>query len=712
MEIREKYEVLDSTGVKTLCASLLQRGELHIAMDTETYYDEAHTITDSGKPVIARFINSRPQNKPFCLTMYVLEDELGYYIKEEDLHLLKDLLVGKDIHKIFHNLNYDAHMLLNVDLKLEHNLHDTMALAQLTDEERECKRPDKDGKPQPPKMSKALKHLGYHFLGEDAHEYEEAVLAVRVALAIERNCHKDDISYKDAMLADFPLMVNYAVFDTELTGRLFPILMADAVSQDLMRPYGIDMGAVVSGVNIERNGMKVDIDKAKLWQEEMQSRIGELKSTLAELMGGNEDFNPNSANELVMAYEMLYGVSEWTHMTDKGEYSTTAQVLKQFFCLDDDMTAFTNLILELRTVEKMCNTFVDGILFFVQHTGRVHPNFHVVANDFGRGGTVTGRLSSSNPNFQNFPKEPFTIGEKAYDIRELFVAGNERLFCYMDADQQEYRLLGHYGKDDVFVQFVRDGKDIHTATSSLLFNVPYDEVTKAQRKKGKTLNFGLVYGLGLVELASSLGAEFDKDAVKTAQKMLYSHYKAYDLPPHKPLHMFPLEKALQHVDVNDAVMLRGVKEYFSPNVQNALTEAKDMKKKYFAQFTGIQDFIKQAGELTKQRGWVKTWDGRKRHFKNPKQEAYKAPNSIIQGGCGSMLKLKLPELELALQGSNSFICNLVHDEVQFDMAPSDIERLVPVLNAILCDLPFRVPISWGVEYGHDWGNKFEDLKEA
>ena len=98
------------------------------------------------------------------------------------------------------------------------------------------------------------------------------------------------------------------------------------------------------------------------------------------------------------------------------------------------MKAFTDIILEIRTAEKISHTFIEGIIYYVQHTGRVHPNFHVVADDFGKGGTVTGRLSSSAINFQNLPKEPFEIGGRVYDIRELFIADEGRIFVYMDAD--------------------------------------------------------------------------------------------------------------------------------------------------------------------------------------------------------------------------------------------------------------------------------------
>lgn len=481
--IRGNYEVITGAEVDRLCSSLLLMGG-YIALDTETYYDEDYIYNQHGDAVISKFIAGRPQNRPFCVTIWDCDEERGYYIKEEDIHRLTPVLTSDKIHKIFHNLNYDMHMFYNVGIELKAPLHDTMALAQLTDEERECRRPDGTVK-----KSKALKNLGYHFLNEDAHEYEDGVKDARILIARERECHKDDVSYKDVAEYDFDLMVNYAIYDTELTGRIFKILMADLIKQDLQTPYEIDMGAIIAGVQVERNGMKVNIDKAKKWQKKINERITELQDMIYEKVGGNVDFNYNSTAELVQAYELLFDVT-WGHFTAKGEPSTTAQVLKQFYSRDDDMRDFTNLILEIRTAEKVNNTFIEGILHYVQHTGRVHPNFHIVANDFDKGGTVTGRLSSSNPNFQNFPKEPFTIGGVEYEIRELFVVDEGRIFVYSDADQQEYRLLGHYGKDKDFVQFVKDGKDIHTATASLLFNVPYETVTKEQRKKAKTLNFG------------------------------------------------------------------------------------------------------------------------------------------------------------------------------------------------------------------------------
>jgi DNA polymerase-1 len=430
MQIRDNYTLLRGTEVDSFCAFTKLR---MLSIDTETYYDKDYLFTPSGKPVITRFIKGNPQNRPFCVTLYDLDTKKGYYVLQEDIKRLLPVFQSSTILKIFHNLNYDMHMLLNEDMELLPPLADTIALAVLTDEERKCKIPTPEGEEQKYKKSKALKDLGYHFFGEDAHDYEDEVKRLLSVIAEERGVDKSEVYYKDVAERCFELMVNYATFDTELTGRLFLLLYPELERQELLNPFSIDMQAIISGVKIERNGMKVDIDKAKLWKQEIEGLISELQRQVYALLGGNEDFNYNSSAELVQAYELLFDV-KWEHFTEKEEFSTTAQVLKQFYSTTEEMKAFTDIILELRSAEKVCNTFIEGIIYYVQHTGRVHPNFHVVADDFGKGGTVTGRLSSSAPNFQNFPKEPFELGGKKYEIRELFVADEGRIFVYMDAD--------------------------------------------------------------------------------------------------------------------------------------------------------------------------------------------------------------------------------------------------------------------------------------
>lgn len=432
MSIREGYSYIEGVEVDNLCTLLLET-EPAIALDTETYYDKDYLYTPSGKPVINRYIGGYPQNRPFCVTLWDCDAKKGYYIPQDSIRRLLPVLTSTQILKIFHNLNYDMHMFLNEDIELAQPLHDTIVMAVLTDEERMCKVPTPEGEPQKYKRTTALKNLGYHFFGEGAHEHQDEVKRLRALIAAERGVPKQEVSYKDVAERDLTLMINYAIFDTELTGKCFDLFLPDLEAQNLLRPYKLDMQAVIEGVKIERAGMQVDIGKATRWREEINGRIDELKSMVCETMGGNEDFNYNSSAELVQAYEILFGV-EWGHFTDKGEPSTTAQVMKQFYSATDEMKAFTDLILELRTAEKANNTFIEGILHYVQHTGRVHPNFHVVSNDFDKGGTKTGRLSSSNPNFQNFPKEPFIIGGKPYEIRELFVSGENRIFVYMDAD--------------------------------------------------------------------------------------------------------------------------------------------------------------------------------------------------------------------------------------------------------------------------------------
>jgi DNA polymerase-1 len=163
------------------------------------------------------------------------------------------------------------------------------------------------------------------------------------------------------------------------------------------------------------------------------------------------------------------------------------------------------------------------------------------------------------------------------------------------------------------------------------------------------------------------------------------------------------------IGVEDEEVRDGIMYFYSEEAQAALKAAADTKKQYFAQFPGIKQFIKDAGDAAARRGYIKTWVGSRRHFKDPRKESYKAPNACIQGGCGYVLKDRLPHLAAALYGTRSKIVNLVHDECAF-MIHNDELALIPELNKILTDLPFRVPITWGIEVGQRWGSK-QDYEE-
>jgi len=291
-----------------------------------------------------------------------------------------------------------------------------------------------------------------------------------------------------------------------------------------------------------------------------------------------------------------------------------------------------------------------------------------------------------------------------FNIRNYFVAPPGHILVFQDAQQEEYRLLAHYGNDKNFLDMVNRGEDIHTGTAALLHGVPYDEVTQDMRNKGKTTNFGLVYGLGNPAFAKALGYDINEDLIKKGTRVLYKNFQPWKIPPYN--NTVTLRELLLSVGTITEDELAGIVYFMTPHVQEAITAAADTKKQYFGRFPDIKNFIKEASRVGSTRGYVKTWCDRRRHFKDPKNDGFKAPNAIIQGGCGDIMKLKLHEVNQFLKPYQTKIVNNVHDEIG-TLHPMIREEilLIPQINRILCDLPFRVPIGWDIEWGYKWGEK-------
>jgi DNA polymerase I len=697
---KPNYKPVDN--VDNFVDTLRKSGITTIALDTETYHNP------ENRHAVIRYINGAPNNEPFCVTIY--DGITGYYIYK-DLQKLQPLLADTKIDKILHNSKYDMHMLRNIGLDMHGKIWDTMIIMHLINEEHECRMPD--GKT---KRSKALKNLAYHFLGEDAHELEDLVDDYRKILATNQGKKKDEISYLAVAEANVDLMKDYACADTDFTYKIFNILYPQIAVQELQIAYQTDFNATLEVLETERNGIKTDVQYYTELNESLALEMESIKSHIYNVTG--YAFNIQSAAELVEAFSSL-GV-EWKWRTEKGELKTDDKTLTSLTRIGDDkVTDFVNTILSYRDKAKTKDTFVKNMLEYTQPDGRIHPNFNVCPNDFDHGGTVTGRLSSSDPNFQNIPK-----GDDR--IRKGIIVDHEYILVEVDADQEEYRVLAHYANDPVFKQFVKDGKDVHTATASLIYNTPYEviaeEVRKKEhgeaydkhiadmRKKAKTVNFGLVYGLGLASFAVALGLKIDEPLYKKATFLIMGkNLKPWDMPDEETL------KAMFAGKPDDE---EAIAYYISAEAREAIKGASEIKEKYFAQFPDIKNFLKECATRTKSRGWVKTWTGRRRHFKNPSQEAYKAPNALIQGGCGDILKTKLYELGVFLRSKNAKtkIINTVHDSINFEMHKTEIHLLHEIMR-ILCDLPFRVPVSWGLEYSTtNWANlhkaTIEEIEEV
>jgi hypothetical protein len=212
----------------------------------------------------------------------------------------------------------------------------------------------------------------------------------------------------------------------------------------------------------------------------------------------------------------------------------------------------------------------------------------------------------------------------------------------------------------------------------------------------------MVYGLGEAAIAKNIGCKIDEITYKQGGSILREKFNV------KPWELPPLESIISKL--TDQKEIDAVEYYYSPEAREAIAKAKEFKIKYFGKFPGIQDFIKQCRGVAKRRGYVINWLGRRRRFRNPAQDNYKAPNALIQGGCGDILKdrggavwEKLKEL-----GSKWKFVNWVHDEICWEVPYDELELIPTVQNILQSDLNFRVPITFDVEWTNkNWAEKFD-----
>ena len=694
-----KDNYIYTTDTQGVVDKILSDNPPILAIDTETHYEEGHPER------VIRFIKGSPNNTPFGASLFY--GDIGYWLTK-DLHLLEPLYNRKGVILVGHNIKFDMHMSMNMGINVfgflgkgqPHEFYaDTMTMIHLINERHKCKTPN-----DTMVYSKRLKDLGYHYLDEDSHELEDLVDEYRRIIAVNTGRSKKEVSYKEVSDANPELMKDYAVLDVEITYKLYFIFLEKLKRQELLQPFRIDMNATLAVLDIERRGIRVDVDKMQSDEALLTDMIHEVKHEIFNIVP--PDININSGGHLVRAIQNLYNI-KWEYYTPKNEYNTSKEVLQEVAINYPETAVLMGLLIEYRKAIKILDTYITGIYPLIQQ-GRVHCDYWINPNDFGKGGTVTGRLSSSNPNLQNVTKKPVTVRGVTYRPRSYYIADENQVLAFMDYDAQEYSVLGHYGQDKRYMKLLNDGLDVHKGTYATLYNVPYDEVTKEQRSLGKTYGFGLVYGLGNASFAKALGYDLNEDLYNTAtRQFLYKQYKAYELPPYGNI---PLEDVLKKLDTTEIEgkeeVAYAIRYFYSDATQEAIVSAKDTKVKYFNNFPGIKTFLKSAQYKAEQRGWVKTYWGRERHFENKKRDGYKAPNAIIQGTCSDIMKIKLYEL-LEFNASRKSGTQLsVHDEVGMGIDLSEI-GLIKDYKKILETLPFRVTITTGLELAKNWGEKVE-----
>ena len=450
---KKKYTLIQNIMDLEVWVSEIKKKKI-FAIDTET------TSLEVMNAKLVGISMSLKKGEAAYIPINHMDAAEGEQINENQIvKLLKPLLEDNSIIKIGQNIKYDAHIFLNLGIKMRGINEDTMLMSYVIDSN----------------QSHGMNKLSQKYLGHDCISYESLVGSGVNQLSF------DQINITDAL--------SYAAEDADVTFQLYHVLR-DQLKKDkkLLDIYEkFEIPSMKALIEIERNGVLIDGHLLNQQSQKIGEELISIENKSYELAG--QPFNLASPKQL---REILFEKLKIKPLkkTPTGTPSTSEEVLQE---LAKDYP-LPKILLEYRTLAKLKSTYTDKLpLMINQTTGRIHTSYNQAV-------AVTGRLASSDPNLQNIPiKSP--EGRK---IREAFIAKPEFSIISADYSQIELRILAHLSKDTGLIEAFKNNKDIHTITASEIFNTKIDKITPEQRRYAKIINFGLIYGMGAFGLARNL----------------------------------------------------------------------------------------------------------------------------------------------------------------------------------------------------------------
>ena len=425
----------------------------------------------------------------------------------------------------------------------------------------------------------------------------------------------------------------YAGYTSYILYRTCLVLLSKLRETEMESLYRtMEMPLVFTLFSMEQAGIEVDAEALKAYSEELAGRIGELEKQIYEEAG--ETFNINSPKQLgvILFEKMGFKGGKKT----KTGYSTSAEVLEKLA----PVCPMVADILEYRQLMKLKSTYADGLSAYIGDDRRIHTTFQQTI-------TATGRLSSTEPNLQNIPIRM----ELGRQIRKAFIPKEGCVLVDADYSQIELRVLAHMSGDEKLIQAYREAQDIHRLTASLVFHVPFEEVTPLQRRNAKAVNFGIVYGI------SSFG--------------------------------------------------------LSQDLSISRKEAQEYIEKYFETYPSIKAFLDQLVEEAREKGYAKTLFGRRRPMPELKSSNFMqrsfgervAMNAPIQGTAADIIKLAMLHVDrrLKAEGLRSRLLLQVHDELLIEAYEEEL-RLVERILAEEMEgaAKLSIPLEVDQKRGKNW----------
>ncbi|TGE02322.1 DNA polymerase I [Methylobacterium nonmethylotrophicum] len=605
------YETV--TTVESLEAWIAEAVEAGIvAVDTETTALDANKadlvgVSLATAPGRAAYIPLSHRGSEDLFGGGLLPGQLSWEAVKERL---KPLLENPSVLKVGQNIKYDWLVLARHGIEVR-PFDDTMLISYVLDA----------GKGSHGMDELARRHLGHQPItfADVAGSGRQKVTFDRVAL--------------DKATA-------YAAEDADVTLRLWRLMKPRLAAERRATVYEtLERPLVPVLARMEREGIKVDRGMLSRLSGDFAQSLARLEDEIQEMAG--EKFSVSSPKQIG---DILFGKMglPGAKKTPSGQWATPATLLEELAGQGHDLP---RRILEWRQLSKLKSTYTDSLQEHADRgTDRVHTSFALAA-------TTTGRLSSSDPNLQNIPIRT----EEGRRIRQAFVADAGHKLISADYSQIELRLLAHIADIPQLRQAFEDGIDIHAATASAMFGVPLSQMTPDLRRRAKTINFGIIYGISAFGLADRLG-----------------------IPQ---------------------------------------GEASAFIKQYFERFPGIRAYIDDTKKLCRDKGYVTTLFGRVCHYpqirsNNPQERASverQAINAPIQGTAADIIRRAMARMEGALSdaGLSTRMLLQVHDELVFEAPDDEVERALPIIARVMEEAPhpavsLRVPLAVEAKAATNW----------
>ena len=520
----------------------------------------------------------------------------------------RPFFLSEKIMKVGQNIKFDLNVLANYGIKISAPMFDTMLAHYILQ----------------PEQRHNMDYLAEIYLGYRTIHIEELI------------GEKKGGGQKNMRDLSPTLIRDYACEDADITLRLMRPLREELEKNNQLDVFqNIEMPLMPVLAEMERNGVRIDTAALEDTGNAFRTEMEQLEKDIYE-MAGHEFLltSPRQVGEVLFG-EM--GLNEKARKTKSGQYSTSEEELEKI----RHKHPIVDKILQHRGLKKLLSTYIEALPKLInKHTGHIHTSFNQAV-------TATGRLSSSNPNLQNIPVR----GENGREIRKAFIPEEGQIFFSADYSQIELRLMAHLSGDAHLIEAFNNGEDIHAATAARIFKKPLEEVSRDERRKAKTANFGIIYGISAFGLAERM--------------------------------------------------------------EVSRTEAKELIDNYFQTYPGVREYIDNSVSRAKELGYIETLCGRRRYLpdinsRNAVVRGYAERNAVnapIQGTAADIIKIAMIRVaaRFKAEGIRSKMILQVHDELNFSVLPEELDRVRSIVTHEMNHaFTLSVPLEADCGEGSNW----------